>query len=58
MWQQMATQLESSVSITDQKDENKQAYWEGLEKSILKGYQSPAEGSSGEVGKMYIKVHL
>jgi hypothetical protein len=40
MWQEMAARLESSVSITDQKDENKQAYWESLEKSILKGYQS------------------
>lgn len=52
MWQEMATRLESSVSITDQKDENKQAYWEGLEKSILKGYQSQAKTLAMQVARL------
>lgn len=52
MWQEMAARLESSVSITDQKDENKQAYWEGLEKSILKGYQSQAKTLAMQVARL------
>ncbi len=52
MWQEMAARLESSLSITDQKDENKQAYWEGLEKSILKGYQSQAKTLAMQVARL------
>jgi len=52
MWQEMAARLESSVSITDQKDENKQAYWESLEKSILKGYQSQAKTLAMQVARL------
>ena len=52
MWQQMAAQIESSVSITDQKGENKQAYWEGLERSILKGYQSQAKTLAMQVARL------
>ncbi|HEY9874224.1 MAG TPA: hypothetical protein V6D12_12350 [Candidatus Obscuribacterales bacterium] len=52
MWQEMAARLESSVSITDQKDENKQAYWESLEKSILKGYQSQAKQLAMQVARL------
>lgn len=52
MWREMAARLESSVSVTDQKDENKQAYWEGLEKSILKGYQSQAKTLAMQVARL------
>ncbi|WP_392476828.1 hypothetical protein [Nostoc sp. C110] len=52
MWQEMAAMLESSVSVTAQKDENKQAYWEGLEKSILKGYQSQAKTLAMQVARL------
>ncbi|HEY9710347.1 MAG TPA: hypothetical protein V6D48_19225, partial [Oculatellaceae cyanobacterium] len=52
MWQEMAAQIEASVGITAQKDENKQAYWEGLEKSILKGYQSQAKTLAMQVARL------
>ena len=52
MWQKIAAQIESSVGITEQKDENKQAYWEGLEKSILKGYQSQAKTLAMQVARL------
>ncbi|MBD1907854.1 hypothetical protein H6F53_20600 [Trichocoleus sp. FACHB-832] len=52
MWQELAPRFESSVSITEQKDENKQAYWEGLEKSILKGYQSQAKTLAMQVARL------
>jgi hypothetical protein len=52
MWQEMAAQIEASVGITSQKDENKQAYWEGLEKSILKGYQTQAKTLAMQVARL------
>ncbi|MDK3159738.1 hypothetical protein QPK87_24720 [Kamptonema cortianum] len=52
MWQELAPRFESSITITDQKDENKQAYWEGLEKSILKGYQSQAKQLAMQVARL------
>jgi hypothetical protein len=52
MWQEMSARLESSVNVTAQKDENKQAYWEGLEKSILKGYQSQAKQLAMQVARL------
>lgn len=52
MWQELAPRFESSVGITEQKDENKQAYWEGLEKSILKGYQSQAKQLAMQVARL------
>ncbi len=52
MWQQMAANIESSVGVTAQKDENKQAYWEGLERSILKGYQSQAKTLAMQVARL------
>ncbi|MGM3304668.1 hypothetical protein ACSQ6I_01535 [Anabaena sp. WFMT] len=52
MWQEMAANIESSVSITAQKDENKQAYWESLENSILKGYQSQAKTLAMQVARL------
>jgi hypothetical protein len=52
MWQEMAARLETSVGITDEKDENKQAYWDNLEKSILKGYQSQAKKLAMQVARL------
>jgi hypothetical protein len=52
MWQQMAAQIESSVVIPAQKDENKQVYWENLENSILKGYQSQAKQLAMQVARL------
>lgn len=52
MWQEMAAQIETSVTITDDKDENKQAYWDNLEKSILKGYQSQAKKLAMQVARL------
>lgn len=52
MWQEMAARIETSVSVTDEKDENKQAYWENLEKSILKGYQSQAKKLAMQVARL------
>ena len=52
MWQELAPRFESSVGITEQKDENKQAYWEGLERSILKGYQSQAKTLAMQVARL------
>jgi hypothetical protein len=52
MWQEMAARIETSVSVTDEKDENKQAYWDNLEKSILKGYQSQAKKLAIQVARL------
>jgi hypothetical protein len=52
MWQEMAAQIETSVSVTDDKDENKKAYWDNLEKSILKGYQSQAKKLAMQVARL------
>ena len=52
MWQEMAARLETSVAVTDEKDENKQAYWDNLEKSILKGYQSQAKTLAMQVARL------
>ena len=52
MWQEMAARIETSVSVTDEKDENKQAYWDNLEKSILKGYQSQAKKLAMQVARL------
>ncbi|MCU0540670.1 MAG: hypothetical protein MUE44_00605 [Oscillatoriaceae cyanobacterium Prado104] len=52
MWQEMAARIETSVTVTDDKDENKQAYWDNLEKSILKGYQSQAKKLAMQVARV------
>jgi hypothetical protein len=52
MWQEMAARIETSVSVTDETDENKQAYWENLEKSILKSYQSQAKKLAMQVARV------
>jgi len=52
MWQEMAARIETSVTVTNEKDENKQAYWDNLEKSILKGYQSQAKQLAMQVARL------
>jgi hypothetical protein len=52
MWQEMAARIEISVSVTDETDENKQVYWENLEKSILKSYQSQAKKLAMQVARV------
>ena len=52
MWQEMAARIENSVSLTDDKDENKQAYWDNLEKSILKGYQNQAKKQAMQIARL------
>lgn len=52
MWQEMAARIETSVSVTDEKDENKQTYWDNLEKSLLKGYQSQAKKLAMQVARL------
>ena len=53
MWQQMAAQIESSVTVTDEQDEKKEAYyWDNLEKWILKGYQTQAKELAMKVARI------
>ena len=53
MWQQMAAKIETSVTVTDEQDEEKEArYWDSLEKWILKGYQSQAKELAMQVARM------
>lgn len=50
MWQQMAAKIETSVTVTEEQDEKKEAYyWDNLEKWILKGYQSQAKNLAMQV---------
>ncbi|MGB5713571.1 MAG: hypothetical protein WBM44_22005 [Waterburya sp.] len=53
MWQQMAAKIETSVTVTDEQDEKKEArYWDSLEKWILKGYQSQAKELAMQVARL------
>ena len=52
MWQEMAARIENSVTVTDETDENKQVYWDSLEKSILRGYQSQAKKLAMQVARL------
>ena len=53
MWQQMAAKIETSVTVTDEQDEGKEAqYWDNLEKWILKGYQSQAKELGMQVARL------
>ncbi|MEO1466734.1 MAG: hypothetical protein AAFR89_11030, partial [Cyanobacteria bacterium J06633_1] len=53
MWQQMAAKIETSVTVTDEQDEKKEAYyWDNLEKWILKGYQSQAKDLAIQVARL------
>ena len=53
MWQQMAAKIETSIAVTDEQDEKKEArYWDSLEKWILKGYQTQARELAMTVARM------
>ena len=53
MWQQMAAKIETSVTVTDEQDEKKEAYyWDNLEKWILKGYQTQAKDLAIQVARL------
>ena len=52
MWQDMAARIETSVTVIDDKDENKKIYWDNLEKSILKGYQNQAKKLAMQVARL------
>ena len=53
MWQQMAAKIETSVSVTDEQDEKKEAYyWDNLEKWLLKGYQTQAKDLAMQVARV------
>ena len=53
MWQQMAAKIETSVTVQDEQDEKKEAYyWDNLEKWILKGYQTQAKDLAMQVARL------
>ena len=53
MWQQMAAKIETSVTVQDEQDEKKEAYyWDNLEKWILKGYQTQAKDLAIQVARL------
>ena len=53
MWQKMVPKIEASVTVKDEQDEKKEAYyWDNLEKWILKGYQSQAKDLAMQVARV------
>lgn len=53
MWQEMAAKIETSVTVQDEQDEKKEAYyWDNLEKWILKGYQTQAKDLAMQVARV------
>lgn len=53
MWQEMAAKIETSVTVTDEQDEKKEAYyWDNLEKWLLKGYQTQAKDLAMQVARV------
>ncbi len=53
MWQKMVPKIEASVTVKDEQDEKKEAYyWDNLEKWILKGYQSQAKELAMQVARL------
>ena len=53
MWREMAAKIETSVTVSDEQDEKKEAYyWDNLEKWILKGYQSQAKELAMQVARL------
>ncbi|MEG4036732.1 hypothetical protein QUA03_23225 [Microcoleus sp. S36b_A4] len=52
MWQQMAAQINSSITVTGDPNEKKEAYWDNLEKSLLKGYQTQAKDLGMKVARL------
>ncbi|MDJ0589591.1 MAG: hypothetical protein QNJ72_06280 [Pleurocapsa sp. MO_226.B13] len=53
MWQKMIPKIEASVTVKDEQDEKKEAYyWDNLEKWILKGYQTQAKELAMQVARL------
>ncbi|WP_190274308.1 hypothetical protein [Oscillatoria nigro-viridis] len=52
MWQQMAAQINSSITVTGDPNEKKEAYWDNLEKWLLKGYQTQAKDLGMKVARL------
>ena len=53
MWQEMAAKIETSVTVQDEQDEKKEAYyWDNLEKWLLKGYQTQAKELAMQVARV------
>lgn len=53
MWQEMAAKIETSVTVQDEQDEKKEAYyWDNLEKWLLKGYQTQAKDLAMQVARL------
>jgi len=52
MWQQMASQINTSITVTDDPNEKKEAYWDNLEKWLLKGYQTQAKDLGMRVARL------
>src|SRR4028119_175991 len=52
MWQQMASQINTSITVTDDPNDKKEAYWDNLEKWLLKGYQTQAKDLGMRVARL------
>ena len=52
MWQQMAANINTSVTLTNEGDAKKEVYWDQLENWILKGYQNQAKGLAMQVARL------
>jgi len=52
MWQQMAAQINTSITVTGDPNEKKEAYWDNLEKWLLKGYQTQAKDLGMKVARL------
>src|SRR6476469_5230529 len=52
MWQQMAAQINTSITVTGDPNEKKEAYWDNLEKWLLKGYQTQAKDLAMKVARL------
>jgi hypothetical protein len=53
---EIENEITISFSETDEKDENKQVYWENLEKSILKNYQTQTKKLAMQVARVEIMM--
>lgn len=51
-WRQIAERVETSVSVRSEQDTQKEAYWDNLEKWILKSYQQQAKEMAIKVARV------
>src|SRR4028118_1584543 len=52
MWQEMAAKINTSITVTGDPNEKKEAYWDNLEKWLLKGYQTQAKDLGMKVARL------